>query len=172
MSDTLCFKQYFQEELSSYKLPFPLKNYLVDLLSSYIRTEEFFEKDKASLKHSEKQLLDLYQKSQQSSQTREKLYLLKNLGDFSLALSGFFRDSLKKKITHLSYYESLGESAYYRIGQTYEKKFNVFVELSKNFKSLSKILFSLQKKSSERSQKKYLIDFKELETQPYSLKIH
>ena len=157
--DRISFKQHIQEELSHYKLPFILKNYLTELLSSYIRSEEFFEKKKGSIKYSEKQLLDLCEKSQKGSHSSEKLYLLKTIGDFSLYLSGFFRESLKKKITHLSYYEGLGESAYYMIGQNYERKFNLFKELSKNFKNLSKVLFSIQKKSFERNKDKYILDF-------------
>ena len=88
--DRMSFKQYIQEELSHYKLPFILKNYLTDLLSSYIRSEEFFEKKKGSIKYSEKKLLTLCQKSQKGSHSSEKLYLLKKIGDFSLYLSGFF----------------------------------------------------------------------------------
>ena len=84
----------------------------------------------------------------------------------------FFRESLKKKITHLSYYEGLGESAYYMIGQNYERNFNLFKELSKNFKILSKILFSIQKKSFERNKDKYILDFQKegFSVFPYSNK--
>ena len=153
------FKQYIQEELSCYEISFTVKNYLTELLSSYIRSESFFDKKKGSVKYSEKWLLDLCQKNQQSSHSSEKIYLLKTIGDFSLYLSGFFRESLKKKITHLSYYENLGESAYYLIGQHYETRFNLFEELSKKFKNLSAILFSIQKKSIERHQLKYMLDF-------------
>lgn len=159
LSKRISFKQYIQEELSHYKLPLLLKNYLTEILSYYIRSEKLFEKKKGAIKYSEKQLLDLCQKSRQISNTSEKLYLLKSIGDFSLYLSGFFRESLKRKITHLSYYEDLGESAYYMIGQNYENQFNLFEKLSKNFKNLSKILFSLQKKSCERRESKYLLTF-------------
>jgi len=159
LSKRISFKQYVQEELSHYKLPLLLKNYLTELLSFYIRSEKFFDKKEGSVKYSEKHLWDLCQKSRQSPHPNEKLYLLKSIGDFSLYLSGFFRESLKQKITHLSYYEELGQSAYYLIGKNYETRWSLFKELSKNFKSLSKVLFSLQKKSLERRQSKYLLSF-------------
>ena len=155
------FKQYLQEEFSHYKIPFLIQNYLTELLSFYIRSENFFEKKQGSVKSSEKHLLDLYQKSQESCYPGEKLYFLKSIGDFSLCLTGFFRESLNRKLTHLSYYEDLGESAYYLVGKKDKPRFHLFKELAQNFKALSKILFSLQKKSLRRQKSKYLLEVSE-----------
>jgi hypothetical protein len=47
-----------------------------------------------------------------NSQTPEKIELLKKLGDKSLYISGFFGDSLARKIVDLDYYAGMGGAAY------------------------------------------------------------
>jgi hypothetical protein len=47
-----------------------------------------------------------------TSQTPEKIDLLKKLGDKSLYISGFFGDSLSRKIVDLDYYAGMGGAAY------------------------------------------------------------
>ena len=168
-SKRVSFREYIQQELSSYQLPLNLKNYLIELLSFYIRSEQLFEKKTGTSKYHEKSLLELYQKSQKIQSFREKIYLYKTMGDFCLYLSGFFRESIKKKIVALSYYEDLGQQAYYVVSQSHKKQPNVFKDLSKEFKILSKALFSFQKQSASHSQSRYLLNFMRTED---LLKIH
>lgn len=151
------FKEYVYKELewASSFLSFNVKNYLADLLCFYLSSDRFFEKREGQIKSYEYILTDLYSKSQ-TSKFQEKLYLFKKMGDFSLYFSGFFRSAAKKKIVHISYYEQMGQSAYSFISKTYGSKPNVFKELSSEFKELSQILFSIQKKS-ERQNSKYCL---------------
>ena len=155
------FKEYLQKELSPYLLSNSLKSYLIKLLCCYINSEQLFERKEGEIRSHEKMLVEWYKKSQQSNK-QEKLHLFKKMGDFSLYLSGFFREAIKKKLVHLSYYEDMGRSAYHYVSQSYPPKFNVFQELSKEFTSLSEILFSLQKQSAFQSQKKYFLNFTHL----------
>ena len=153
------FKEYLYKELdsASSSLSFTVKTYLVDLLCFYLSSDQLFEKKEGQTKSYESTLADLYKKSQ-TSKSQEKLYVFKRMGDFSLYLSGFFRSAMKRKIVHISYYEQMGQSAYSFVSESYGSKPNVFKELSNEFKTLSQILFSIQKKS-EKQDSKYLLNF-------------
>ena len=152
------FKEYLHKELSAYILSKSLKDYLINLLCFYISSERFFEKNQAESKFHEKTLVEWYKKSQKSNK-QEKLHLFKKMGDFSLYLSGFFREALKRKLVHLSYYEEMGRTAYHYVSQSYPAPVNVFKELSREFSDISEILFSLQKKATDLNQKKYFLNF-------------
>ena len=150
------FKKYLQEELGAYpKLSFPVKNYLVEMLSSYLNSDTFFEKTEGQNRAYEYCLVDLYKKSQISG-FQEKLYIFKKIGDLSLYFCGFFRLAAQKKLVHVSYYEQMGQSAYHFISKNYESKSNVFTELASEFKNLSQILFSLNKKSEKKNSQNLL----------------
>ena len=59
---------------------------------------------------------------------------LRNLGDFSLFTSGFFGDSLLRKVVDIDYYVSMGEYAYGSLGRRDEDAFGeVFAELARKF---------------------------------------
>ena len=152
------FKEYLHKEFSPYLLPKSIKDYLINLLCFYLNTKQLFEKKEGETKFHEKTLLDWYKKSQNSSK-QEKLYLLKRMGDFSLYWSGFFRKAIKKKLVHLSYYEEMGRTAYHHISQSYDTRPNIFNDLSRDFREFSEILFSIQKQSVFRNQKKYFLNF-------------
>ena len=151
------FKEFLHKELSSYILSRPIKDYLINLLCFYLNSDQLFEKKEGESKCYESTLLDWYKKSQ-NSKTQEKIYLFKRMGDFSLYLSGFFREAIQKKLVHLSYYEEMGRSAYHYVSQSCPLQSNVFKELSKEFRELSEILFYIQKQSVFQSQKKYFLD--------------
>lgn len=157
LTEKTSFKEYIYKELelASSSLSFNVKNYLVNLLYFYLSSDRFFEKKEGQTKSYECALTDLYQKSQTSRQ-HEKLYFSKKIGDFSLYLSGFFRSAVKKKIVHISYYEQMGQSAYSFVAEVYGSTPNVFKELSSEFKDLSQILFSIQKRSEKQSSKYFL----------------
>ena len=150
------FKEFLHKEFSSYILSQTIKDYLINLLCFYLSSDQLFEKKNGETKFHETTLLDWYKKSQHSK-AQEKIYLFKRMGDFSLYLSGFFREAIQKKLVHLSYYEEMGQSAYHYVSQSYPPQANVFKELSKEFRELSEILFSIQKQSVFQSQKKYFL---------------
>lgn len=92
------FKRYLQEELEAYPvLSFSVKNYLVDLLYSYLYSDTLFEKKEGQTKFHEYCLADLYTKSQ-TSRFQEKIHVLKKIGDLSLYFCGFFRPAAKKSL--------------------------------------------------------------------------
>jgi hypothetical protein len=65
---------------------------------------------------------------------QEQRERLRNLGDFSLFTSGFFSDSLTRKVVDIDYYVSMGEYAYASLGRRDEDAFGeVFAELARKF---------------------------------------
>ncbi|MBC6415032.1 MAG: hypothetical protein GDA46_01380 [Bdellovibrionales bacterium] len=153
------FKEYLCQELSTYHIPLTLKNYLIELLSFYLRSEHFFQKKQGTRKYHEKNLTEIYMKIQNTKNTQEKIYLLKTIGDFSLCLSGFFRESIKRQILNVSYYEEIGQSSYYLVSKNHDKNSSLFKGLAKNFKFLSKVLFTFQKQTHSLQKSPYLLNF-------------
>jgi hypothetical protein len=59
---------------------------------------------------------------------------LRNLGDFSLFTSGFFSDSLQRRVVDVDYYVSMGEYAYSSLSRREQDAFgDVFSELARKF---------------------------------------
>ncbi len=66
---------------------------------------------------------------------------LRNLGDFSLFMSGFFSDSFRRRIVDVDYYVSMGEYAYASLGRRDEDAFaEVFSELAGKFVGFMDVL--------------------------------
>jgi hypothetical protein len=66
---------------------------------------------------------------------------LRNLGDFSLFMSGFFSDSFRRRVVDVDYYVSMGEYAYASLGRRDEDAFaEVFAELAGKFVGFMDVL--------------------------------
>ncbi|MCB0411883.1 MAG: hypothetical protein KDD22_05115 [Bdellovibrionales bacterium] len=87
------------------------KTYLSGLLEHYLFADNLFEVSEETGKRSSGTLAELYLKASQSVPA-VRVELLKKLGDTSLYISGFFGDSLKKKIVDVDYYAQMGGAAY------------------------------------------------------------
>jgi hypothetical protein len=105
------FKEHFKslveeasERLNVHTLP-AVRDYLVNLLEFHVQTNNLFPKQCATLA----ELWLESQTAQNSSQQREKL---KALGDRALYVSGFFSESLQRKIVDIDYYIQMGELAF------------------------------------------------------------
>jgi len=77
--------------------------YLVSLLEHYLDAKNLFAQPDT--------LAETYLIAS-NSQPTEKVELLKKLGDKSLYISGFFGDSLSRKLVDLDYYAGMGGAAY------------------------------------------------------------
>jgi hypothetical protein len=74
---------------------------------------------------------------------------LRNVGDHSLFLVGFFSDSLAKKLVDVDYYISLGGSAYGRLATCDDDAFaDVFGEMSEKFVPLVDVLADISDRAS------------------------
>lgn len=80
-----------------------VQDYIVNLLEYYLDARNLFQKPDT--------LAETYLLAT-NSQFPEKVDLLKRLGDKSLYISGFFGDSLSRKLVDLDYYAGMGGAAY------------------------------------------------------------
>lgn len=91
---------------------FPLvQGYLTSLLEYYISTDRLFDEEKQDGKKDRKTLAELYLTAT-NCESGVRLDLLKKLGDTSLYVSGFFGESLTRKLVDVDYYANMGELAY------------------------------------------------------------
>lgn len=100
--------------------------YLVELLARFMLSSNLFEPHTNengqghSHGHSQEDPLAILLLKAQSKdvEVSEKIKLLKKLGDTSLYISGFFGDSLNRKIIDLDYYREMGSIAYRSLSGT------------------------------------------------------
>lgn len=74
---------------------------------------------------------------------------LKQIGDVSLFVSGFFSDSLRRKLVDVDYYAAIGGHAYSALSRYERDTFSpVFAELSENFGSFVDVLSEVSERTS------------------------
>jgi hypothetical protein len=110
-------REYFQEivgeAFESRKITtFPLvKGYLVDLLEFYVPAENLFDDVDSLGRRTRETLAETYLKAH-AADPAMRTELLKRLADRSLYISGFFSDSLQRKLIDVDYYAEMGCAAY------------------------------------------------------------
>ena len=90
-----------------------VENYLVNLLQHYLDARNLFEQGfiSESGERSPTTLAETYMLAQNAdAATRNEM--LRKLGDRTLYISGFFGDSLSRKIVDIDYYAEIGGAAY------------------------------------------------------------
>jgi hypothetical protein len=108
--------------------------YLVDLLVFYVNTTNLFDEKDTQGRHSRGTLAELLLKAG-NAQRNQKIGLLKKLGDTALYVSGFFGESLQRKIVNIDYYKEMGETAYSSLASYVQEDMvaRIYREYSKNF---------------------------------------
>jgi hypothetical protein len=98
------FQEAVEEAFSKRNIKaFPaVQTYLVGILEHYLDARNLFEGPT---------LAEMYLTANQAA-PHEKQSLLKKLGDRSLYVSGFFGDSLSRKLVDIDYYADMGGAAY------------------------------------------------------------
>ena len=105
--------------------------YLVNLLSQFTKAEQI----RRTEDNIETPLAILFCKAQ-AENLEAKTQTLKYLGDFSLFVSGYFQDSLNRKVVDLDYYISMGGGAYAQLSTVHKKQeifSQIFSELADRF---------------------------------------
>lgn len=122
-------------------------DYVVDLLTRYHDSETFFAKD-AEGKFKNETLAELYADYVQGT-PEQKRATLRRLGDVCLVVTGFFPDSLNKKIVDVDYYMGMGGTAYKNLSQMQLTSLaaHLYQELSVKFKAFSEVLGELSERS-------------------------
>ncbi len=115
------------------------ESYLVRLLLQFIGNEEAA----SGLRLLDMSLFELYQMAQSETQMSRRLCILKDLGDLSLYVSGFFQDSFNRKTFNLSYYIDMGSLAYQGVSDLSASKKReslIFRNLGRDFLKLVDVL--------------------------------
>lgn len=73
---------------------------------------------------------------------------LKQVGDLSLFISGFFSDSLRRSLVDVDYYVSLGGYAYGSLGASSDVLSPIFTELSEKFTAFVDVLSEVSERTS------------------------
>jgi hypothetical protein len=113
--------------------------YLVNLLAAAVRTSEAL--PAAEPGYDETPLALLYVRALQASR-HERARLLRSMGDTALFVSGFFADSLHRRLVDLDYYRAMGGRAYSRLSEEEDRVLGprVFQELADRFLEFADLL--------------------------------
>lgn len=128
---------------------FPLaQNYLVSILENYVTTTNLFDSQSENGKLTRETLAETFLKAQNAN-SNVKIELLKKLGDVSLYVSGFFSDSLNRKIVDVDYYVDMGGTAYGVLATETKEDTSkkVFSEFSKRFVEYVDLLTTISQKA-------------------------
>lgn len=128
------------------------RHYLSDLLEFYIFSDHLFSKTNHSGKKQMHTMAELYLTCNTSNINKQRQ--LKKIGDTSLYISGFFRESLRRKMISVDYYIQMGQSAYESLSDLQDKE--LFTELAKHFTDFVFVFFCIYKKSTG-NQHNYLL---------------
>jgi len=109
--------------------------YLTDLLCEFTRVEALYDEEKGL---ASRPLALLLAEALQATPDM-RIPLFKKLGDFSLYISGFFADSLNRKLVDVGYYIGIGEGAYANVSDLLRLRrggadfADLFAELARKF---------------------------------------
>lgn len=124
--------------------PQPLTSYyVVSLLAEFIHSGKASAPDIGSSEPLAIRLL----RAMNSGGTSQRLGL-KQVGDVSLFVSGFFSDSLRRSLVDVDYYVSLGCHAYRSLGSSDDTLSPIFAELSEKFVSFVDVLSDVSARTS------------------------
>lgn len=109
------------------------QSYLVQLLGHYINMDNFYPVDSTGRPADTLTQQLAVALEEESAEMRARR--LRQMGDFSLYIAGFFTDSLKRKLVDVDYYIGMGGAAYENVARLEEKKprAQLFLELSRKF---------------------------------------
>ena len=133
-------QEYFREQVRAAirhqgrETPEVVEYYLVNLLHEYSKTERV---------HGEDEPLALLFAKALEARLDDRIPLLKRLGDFSLYISGFFPESLSRKLVDVDYYIQMGETAYGALSELTDRRPHfpeVFGHLAERFVETMDIL--------------------------------
>ena len=150
MVDTQSPVEFFKEQVEAacdrqHLRPQPLTSYyIVSLLAEYIHLDKAGASDCVG---SHEPLAVKLLRAMNSGGTSQRLGL-KQVGDASLFISGFFSDSLHRSLVDIDYYVSLGGYAYRSLVSTDDSLSPIFEELSDKFVAFVDVLSDVSARTS------------------------
>jgi len=113
--------------------------YVVQLLASFLQTPDNYDEGPLSI-----QLM----RALESGGMRQRASL-KQIGDLSLFIAGFFSESLNRKLVDVDYYASIGGRAYHALSRVETDTFSpVFAELGSKFVDFVDVLSEVSERTS------------------------
>lgn len=147
------FQELVHEGLTERKInTFPLvSSYLAEMLQHFVSTNNLFEEDEAG-RLRQRTLAEQYLEAF-NVENKERIDRLKRLGDSSLYISGFFGDSLKRKIVDIDYYAEIGGSAYSSLAKHVRDDIlsKIYTEFSGRFMEFVDVLTYISQKAQIQS---------------------
>lgn len=138
---TLYFKEMVDAAIEHQKVRIDpnLEFYLVRLLSDFTNAEKL-----ARFNH---EPIAITLGTALSAEPGEQCVLLKEIGDTTLYVSGFFSDSLNRKVVDIDYYIKMGRIAYNHLAElmrdTKTALYGLYSELAQRFKALVDLLLEV-----------------------------
>ncbi len=117
--------------------------YVVNLLTLFARSEEFYENDGEA--YGVKPLALMLAEATDAQSVEQRTLTLQRIGDVALFVSGFFIESLADKAVDIDYYVYMGESAYGSLSEEVRGTFrgNAFGEVYKELANKFQILIDV-----------------------------
>lgn len=133
------------------------ETYLVQLLEHFVSVDNLFEDGQTEGTKSQTPLAEMFLKAV-NSPLHLRVELLKKLGDTSLYISGFFGDSLSRKVVDIDYYAEMGGTAYQNLSSVVKEESSrlIFQELSAKFLDFVEILSFISTKTLVQSNQNLL----------------
>jgi len=153
VSTTEFFKEAVDDAFEQRKLDtFPLARHYI------VKTETLFDQESENGKKSHQTLAEMFLTANTPEKAPIRNDLLKKLGDTSLYVSGFFGDSLQRKLVDIDYYANMGELAYGSLSETVKEDHykRVYEEFSLRFMNFVEILTLISQKMMVQSNENLL----------------
>ncbi len=136
--------------------------YLTNLLNTYSRSEKFFDylPDRGTLTP----LADYYRRAVEASSTQERRQHLQRLGDVAMFIAGMFAPALERRPVGISYYISMGESAYSTLADTANQthrdqaQAEIFADLAQQFHAFVQILSAISSQATTNGEQSQLTE--------------
>ena len=140
------------------------RNYLAEMLDFYTASSNFLGESDEQGRHKNLTLAEMFLTAS-NAEPRVRFELLKKMADRSLYISGFFGDSLQRKLVDLDYYAEMGGAAYSVLAKETAEDLlvKVFTDFSENFVSYADVLSHIQGKAQNQREQNILQLFERYE---------
>lgn len=147
------FRDLVREAMGHQRLEAPqgVEFYLVNLLKESAKTDDLYGVPPEGFR--EEPLAFLFSRAAQAD-GRERIQILKRLGDFSLYIAGFFPASFTRQLVDVGYYVQMGESAYGSLSQLLARHAafsEIFTDLARRFVAYVDILSEVSEKTAAKN---------------------
>ncbi len=124
------------------------QQYIVGLLEQFVSASNLYEEKEEGERRIDT-LAEMFLKASQEESNSVRIEMYKRLGDTSLYISGFFGDSLNRKVVDIDYYAEMGGTAYGQLSSAIREDGvrQVYGELSKRFLDFVDILTYISQKT-------------------------